>query len=82
MYYVYDKPLYITLYDTMTHLKGSCPLGPTEERGSKDPVLQLRIENFYNMVLTSLKGQSPRTPTFPHFLHNFPPTGVWDVYLD
>lgn len=51
----------------MTPLKGSCPLGPTEERGSKDPVIHLCIGNFYNMVLTSVEGQSPQVTTFPHF---------------
>ena len=56
----------------MSPLKGSCPLGPTEERGSKDPVLHLYIWIFWNMVLTSVKGQSPHTTTFPHFIPKLP----------
>jgi hypothetical protein len=67
----YMKPLlYITIYDIMTDLKGS-----------EGPRNTLYIRKFINMVLDSVKGQSPQITTFPHFFHKIPLRGSGTGFL-
>ena len=64
----------ITCYIIYVYIKNMPLCHP--RRPPKEAVLQLCIGFFCNMGLDSVKGQFPRTPTFPHFLHKLPPAGA------